>query len=218
MSGFSFPRRWVAVLGILLFIVLLPFAFFGDTFDAWFSLDKNVEWMQSAQGFAWILGIGLLIADILLPVPGTVIMSSLGYVYGFVAGGLIAAAGSFLSGLVAYWLCAMYGEGAVRMILSDREYQRGAVFFDTRGPIVIVLTRWLPVLSEVGACMAGLTKMDLRKFLPALATASLPLGFIFAGIGSLGTEQPALVIVLNILTPLVLWLIVSGCLLSAQQR
>lgn len=198
--------------GILTVLVILPFLFFGGAFERMLSLERNLAWMQSVRGIAWLIGIVLLVADIILPVPGTVIMSSLGLVYGFLLGGGFASAGSFLSGMLAYGLCRTWGERPARFILRDKEYLGGVAFFAEKGGWLIVLTRWLPVLSEVGACLAGLAKMPLGKFVAALGISSLSLGFIFGGLGSLGMTMPSLVVGLNVVVPLVLWGIASAIL------
>lgn len=218
MNAFnSLPGKWYLLLLIAAFTVIIPFIFFGNEFEQWFSLEENIEWMSSIRSFAWFAGILILILDILMPVPGTLVMSSLGYVYGFWFGGLISTIGTFLSGYLAYMLCLRFGVRAARWLLTDKDYLAGVGFFQFRGPIVIVLTRWLPVLSEVGACMAGIAQMPLRKFLLALAAASLPLGFTFAWIGSMGKEWPAFVVVLNICAPLILWFLASKLLINERR-
>jgi hypothetical protein len=47
--------------------------------------------MESYGSWAWAAGIALLVSDIVLPVPSTVVMSALGWMYGWWIGGLICA-------------------------------------------------------------------------------------------------------------------------------
>ena len=51
--------------------------------------------------------------------------------------------------------------------------------------------------------------MPLRQFAVALACGAVPMGFVFAAIGSLGEERPALAIGLSLALPPVLWLIAA---------
>jgi uncharacterized membrane protein YdjX (TVP38/TMEM64 family) len=74
---------------------------------------------------------------------------------------------------------------------------------------LVVISRWLPLFPEVIACMAGLVRMPARLFLLALACGSLPLGFVYVGIGATGIERPALALGLSAGFPPLLWWIVK---------
>jgi membrane protein DedA with SNARE-associated domain len=63
----------------------------------------------------------------------------------------------------------------------------------------------LPLLPEVVACMAGLTKMPAATFFLSLACGSVPVGFVFAWIGAAGRDSPGLAIALSILVPVILY-------------
>ena len=75
-----------------------------------------------------------------------------------------------------------------------------------RGGWLVALSRWMPVLPEAVACLAGLSNMRWRVFLPALACGSVPTGFVFAGIGHLGQSEPAWAFALSAIVPILLWL------------
>lgn len=172
-----------------------------------FSVEGAIEWIKGYEQWAWAAGVGLLFLDFLLPVPGTAVMSALGYVYGALIGGIISATGSFLAGLFAYTLCRMMGPGVAKKLLGEKDYESGKRLFSNTGGWIVVLSRWMPLLPEVVACMAGLTRMPVQKFILALACSSIPLGFAFAYIGSTGTNHPTLAIVLSAGIPPILWLI-----------
>ncbi len=70
---------------------------------------------------------------------------------------------------------------------------------------MIALSRSLPILPEVLACTAGLVRMPFGRFVPALACGSLPMGFLFAGIGAAGHDAPGWALVFNLVVPAVLW-------------
>jgi uncharacterized membrane protein YdjX (TVP38/TMEM64 family) len=165
-----------------------------------------VEWLNSAGPWAWVAGIALLVADLALPVPGTVVISALGYIYGIFVGGLVAAAGLMSAGMAGYglgWLC---GERFARRWLGERDYERGRRLFANGGGWVVALSRALPILPEVISCTAGLVRMPFRKFTVALACGSAPMGFLFAAIGRAGHEAPGWAFGLSLLAPALLWL------------
>ncbi len=73
---------------------------------------------------------------------------------------------------------------------------------------MVVLSRWLPLMPEVVACLAGLSGMPFRRFLVALACGSVPLGFAFAAIGATGREAPWVALAVSAGLPPVLWALV----------
>ena len=190
-------------------LVLGPFLLWGDALTAMFSQGGAVAWLRHYGQWAWGAGLLLLMVDLVLPIPGTVVMAALGYVYGPLVGGLLAGAGSFLAGTVGYTLCRLFGRGAAARIAGADDLARGERLFENAGGWLVVLSRWLPVFPEVVACMAGLMKMPSLRFHLALACGSLPLGFVFAAIGHAGVERPTLALVLSAAIPPVLWLLVQ---------
>ncbi|MDX1548863.1 MAG: VTT domain-containing protein [Rhodothermales bacterium] len=189
-------------------LVLIPFFLWGGAVEAFFVQGGAVAWLRGYGPWAGVAGVLLLVSDLVLPVPGTVVMAALGYLYGPVAGGLLAAGGSFLSGAVGYGLCRALGRRGARWLLGARDLERGERLFARVGGWIVALSRWLPVFPEVVACMAGLTRMRAPVFFAALACGSLPLGFVFATIGHAGVERPVLAVVLSAGLPPLLWLAV----------
>lgn len=186
-------------------LVLLSFFIWGDRFMGFFSEQGTITWLSGYGNWAWAVAILLLMADLLLPLPATIVMAGLGYVYGPIAGGLISAAGSFMAGATGYWLCRLLGERTALQLLGEKDYAYGKKLSRNVGGWIIVLSRWLPVLPEVMACMAGLTRMPVRYFHVALLCGSLPLGFAYAYVGYTGVEHPTLAIGLSVGIPPLIW-------------
>ena len=200
-------RRLFLLFFILAVLVIIPFVIWGDYFQNQMSLEKVVTDLEQSGSWAWAVGAGLLIIDLVLPVLGTVIMSALGVVYGWFWGGVIGSLGSILSGLLAYGLCLKWGRSAGKWIAGESGIAKGeALFSGEIGGWVVALSRWLPVMPEVVACMAGLVRMPFRRFFTALCCGSIPLGFAFAVIGATGRDRPGLALLLSASIPPVLWL------------
>jgi len=195
---------------ILAALVIVPFIIWGDFFEALFSQEGTAEWLEKfGKSWAWLAGIVLLIADLFLPIPGTMVISGLGFFYGFWLGGAIGAAGSTLAGLLAYELCRRLGRRAAEVIAGKKDLERGEKLFGgSAGGWIVVLSRWLPVMPEVIACLAGLSRMPRRRFVLAVACGSVPLGFTFAAIGNAGHQNPQTALILSALLPPILWAIV----------
>ena len=202
-------KRLLLLALLLLAAILIPFVLWGD----WISEHCSAAWLQSWGRWAWAIGIALLIADLLLPIPGTLVQSSLGLIYGFGLGGLIACLGSLLSGLIAYELCSRHGRALALRLCSEAELQRVQRWLERQGgALVMALSRSLPVLTEAVACIAGLVRMPRPRFLLALACGSLPTAFLYAGIGAMGRETPTLAMGASLLAPCLLWLLAQRLL------
>ncbi len=186
-------------------LVLGTWILWGDGLESKFSHEGAVAHLEEAGSFAWLVAWALLVSDVVLPVPGTVVMSALGYIYGPVMGGLLSAAGSTLAGLTAYGLCRLLGEHGAKRLLGEKDFQRGRRWFANGGGWLVCLSRSLPILPEVVACTAGLVRMPFKRFVVALICGSLPLGFVFAWIGAAGRDEPALAMALSLALPALLW-------------
>lgn len=199
------PWFWVFVSAALLAGILAPFFLFGRAFDAALSVEGSVAWMTRFGPWAGLGGILLLVADLFLPIPSTVVMSALGLRFGPWWGGILAGTGSVLSGLLGYGLCRWIGQPAARWFADERSLHAGRALFAARGAWMVLLSRWMPVLPEAIACLAGLAGMPFRDFLFALVCGSFPTGFAFAAVGALGNQNPAAAMVLSIVLPIILW-------------
>jgi len=201
--------RLLGLFLILGLLVIVPFVIWSDNFEVLFSTESAVGWLEGHGNWAWMVGMALLIADLFLPIPGTVVMSALGYLYGWPVGGLISALGSVASGLLAYGMCRGLGRKAAERIAGAEDLKKGERLFSKAGGWVVTWSRWLPVLPEVIACLAGMVKMNFAIFAVALVCGSVPLGFAFAAIGDVGHASPRLAIGASVVIPPLLWWIAS---------
>jgi uncharacterized membrane protein YdjX (TVP38/TMEM64 family) len=191
----------------LMGLVLVTWAVWGGGWEARFSFEGAVTELENAGSWAWAWGMGLLVGDIVLPIPGTVVMSALGWIYGPLIGGLFGSLGSTLAGLIAYGACRLCGDRAARWILGPKDLERGHRMFSSSGGWIVCLSRALPLLPEAVACTAGLVRMPFRRFFVALVCGSFPMGFVFAWVGATGRDSPGLAFGLSLGLPVALWLL-----------
>ena len=197
--------RFLIGLSVIAIAVAFPFLFWGDRLDLMLTRDGAAQWLDDYGQFAWLAGIGLLISDLALPIPTTAVIAALGMVYGPILGGLVASVGSVVSGLIGYGLCRHLGRPCARWLSGERALATGERLFARAGGWVVALSRWLPILSEVVACLAGLSRMRFATFVGALLCGSIPLGFVFATIGHVGEGRPILTLALAAVLPFFLW-------------
>lgn len=208
--------RILLVFIALAVLFLIPFLLFGKDFEAWLTREGAKEWLEDFGTWAWAMALALLVGDLVLPVPASAVMAALGIVYGPVAGGLIGGGGSMLSGLIAYGICRAAGRKAALRLAGEKDLVRGEAFFARAGGWAVAFSRWLPLLPEVIACMAGLARMPFGRFSAALACGSIPMAVTFAALGHVGSEEPLLAVGLCAVIPLLCWAVVSRFLPKAH--
>lgn len=197
--------KMMVVFLTLALVFAVSFYFFGEQAETVFSQERCIRWFANHKNAGWIFGMGLLVSDILLPVPATGIMAALGAVYGLVPGSCISFAGSMLAGLAGYGAARLPGKKAVRYLATDPEMERFKAFFDRYGGYAVILSRTVPILPETISILAGLSRMEFPRFLAALAAGTLPVSVLFTWMGTgQGLGQPA-GILLAVVLPVLAW-------------
>ena len=195
------------LVALLLAGTIGPWLIWGEAFDRSFSLGGTLTWLRELGPWAAAAGVGLLVADIALPIPSTIVMSALGATYGFWVGSLLSILGSMLAGLTAYGLARWAGRPAAIWIAGEDSLVRTEELFARGGAWLVLTSRWLPILPEAVACLAGLARMPFRTFFWALTVGSVPLGLTFAWIGTLTEDREGLALALSAGLPIGAWLL-----------
>jgi uncharacterized membrane protein YdjX (TVP38/TMEM64 family) len=185
--------------------MLVPGLLLGDQIDDYFGGEEGVHRLQAYGPWAGIVAIGLIISDLVLPVPSTAVIAALGMIYGPWLGGLLGGVGSLLAGLVAYGGCRLLGQRFMRILVSEASLEKLSRFFSKHGTWAIALSRWMPLLPEALCCLAGMAHMRLGPFLAALACGSLAMGFAFGFLGQAYLDRPVAGLVISALIPLIIW-------------
>ncbi len=197
--------RLLRIFLVLAVLVLIPFFIWGDRLMVLFNGPACRQWIRDCGAWGWVAVIGILISDLFLPIPATGVMSAAGYIFGPWKGGLISMAGSFLGGLLAYVLCRSLGRGAAVRLAGQEGLAQNEVLFQRTGPWLVILSRWLPVLPEVIACLAGLARMPAGYFLASLFCGTAPMAFTYASVGALFDSEPGWAIAISVALPVLLW-------------
>ena len=161
--------------------------------------------LQKYDAWAWAMGIALIWADLVLPVPQTVVIAALGIIYGTVLGGLLGSVGLITGGLFGYVIMLTSARRMVKRLVGPQSLNTMEGLFKRAGPWAIVLTRSLPYsVPEAMVFLAGLAGMRMGKFTAALTVGSVPTAFVFAAIGAGWADQPILALALSYALPIVL--------------
>lgn len=158
------------------------------------TVEKIRHWIELASEsdptYAALAVAGLLFVDLFIAVPTTTVTLLGGFFLGSVHGALAAFTGLLLAGTTGYGISRRYGDSLIRFLIRDEAKRLEAVeMFRTHGVVVILLSRAMPLLPEVSACMAGMTRMPFVRFLLAWVVSTAPYAIIASYAGSVSTVE-----------------------------
>ncbi len=136
---------------------------------------------------AALLGGGLLLADVFIPVPSSIVMIAHGAAFG-IAGGFLLSLSASVGGTMVGWWLGHRGSGWMNRRISAGERRRAHDFILRYGLVAIILSRMIPILSETVAILSGTTALGWQKVLLAAILGSIPPALIYAVAGSFTTD------------------------------
>jgi uncharacterized membrane protein YdjX (TVP38/TMEM64 family) len=181
-GGGTWSARRVVALCCLaaLAVVLLPYLLLGPSFED--AAARIVESQTSRVATAGI-GVLLLAADMVLPIPSSVVATWLGVALGWFAGMLAAAAGLSIGCFIGFALGRSGGERLVRARAGTHE-RHVSELLSRYGVIVLVLCRGVPIMAEVSVMAAGALGLPAWRCLAATTLANLGVGAVYAAVGA----------------------------------
>ena len=128
-------------------------------------------------------GVGLLVADVVLPVPSSLVMVANGALFGVKLGTLLSLTGTLGAGLFGFSL-GRRGGSLLNRLVSAEERARANDLLDRWGALAVVATRPVPVLAETVAILAGSSPMTWRRMSLATVAGALPGSLLYAVAGA----------------------------------
>lgn len=181
--------RFLVVLTLAAVAVpLVPFVVCGARLD-----QMVAGWLDPPPPAAVLaaLEVGVLAADMLLPVPSSLVATLGGAQLGFVVGTACAWLGMTVGAAAGWWL----GRAAAAPRLAGLAAEERAEL-DRRqrryGPLAVVLTRPVPLVAEAAALVAGGSGMPFREFLAAAGGGNLAIAAAWTLAGVLGRQAESL--------------------------
>jgi membrane protein YqaA with SNARE-associated domain len=164
-----FPLRPIAtILVVSILIPIVPFLIVGELpGERWLNAEGG-----SATGFA-LMGTALLAADVVIPIPSSILGSLLGARLGFGVGFVATFAGLMLGNLVGY--------GLGRLFFARHRSEAMPAAPTVMG---LMLSRSVPVLAEALTFAAGATKLPFATVFGSLCVGNAIYAGALAGSGA----------------------------------
>jgi uncharacterized membrane protein YdjX (TVP38/TMEM64 family) len=166
---------------------------FAPTIAAWIA--------HPGPGAAFAV-VALLVVDLFLPVPSSLVMVLSGAAFGVVQGAALALTGSIGCSILGFELTRRYGRRASARLVGDDELAKLERTFEQNGAGAVFITRALPVMMETMSVVAGLSRMKRSTFILATLAGTIPEVAIYAYAGAKSKETgslvPAVVILLAV--------------------
>lgn len=157
-------------------------------------------WLDEPGPKSALLIVLLLVADLVLPIPSSLVMVLSGAAFGAVKGAAIAGVGSFGCSVLGFEVARRYGRGAAARLVGEADISHLERTFARYGAGAVFVTRALPIMKEAMSVVAGLSAMPRGTFILATIAGTIPEVAVYAWAGSAsrdaGTLVPALVILM----------------------
>ena len=152
--------------------------------------------MRRTGWAAALIGVGLLLGDVALPVPSSAVMVAHGALFGLLPGLGLSLVGG-LGATMAGFALGRRGRGAVQRIATTEQLARADRLLTRWGWLAIAVTRPVPVLAETVAVLAGTSPMRWSTAVLAGAAGVTVPAFLYAAAGAAVTEGLAFGTVLD---------------------
>jgi uncharacterized membrane protein YdjX (TVP38/TMEM64 family) len=199
-------------ISILLFLFVL-FYFIGESLG--FMDENNISnWIfnnsLTSKFVSAFLIIFFLVIDIFLPIPSSFVMILSGKLLGFAFGGFIAFLGAIVSSILGYTICRIGGHRMYYKLIGSKDSHKIEEWFEQYGFLAIIISRPIPMLTEILSCLAGLSKIQFKNFVFASILGTLPICFVYSYFGNLElSSAPLIALWVALIIPAIGWLVVK---------
>ncbi|MEM7356709.1 MAG: VTT domain-containing protein [Acidobacteriota bacterium] len=140
-------------------------------------------WLAGGGAVAALVGIGLLVVDVALPVPSTVVMLAHGALFGVALGTAVSLIGGLGAGLFGFYVGRRGGPLLARLV-DETERQRADALLSRWGDLAVIVSRPVPIVAEAVAILAGTSPMSWGRMALATLAGCLPAAALFAVAGA----------------------------------
>lgn len=199
-------KRYAIVAAIIAVLILISFLLV-EALGIPLLTDPSDD-IRAGGWLAVAIGGGLLLADVFIPIPSSVIMIAQGAAFGVLGGFALSLVASVGGAMIGWWV-GHRGSRIMDRVVSPEEKRQANAFIRRYGLLAIIISRLLPIVAETVSIMSGTTDLGWRRVLVATTIGAMPPALIYAIAGSATTDfaSGALVTVGVVLVAGIAWLI-----------
>jgi len=199
-------RRYLVVSGLIAGFVLVSFLIV-EALGVPLLVDPADRFESAGFGVA-ALGVSLLLVDVFIPVPSSIVMTAQGALFGFLGGTALGMIGSVGATLIGFAIGRRSSRLINRYIGAAGEDQSRSLIHRL-GPLALIVTRPLPILAETTAIVAGSTAMTWRQAATGSLIGCLPAAALYSAAGAFAADVATglLVFPLVLLLAALFWVI-----------
>ena len=186
----------LAILAALYFVIPSFQNFITEAFDILTSDDQEriTTWVAQFKLAGPVVLILIMVVQMFLfIVPNVFLMMVAIISYGPVWGAVISFLGVFASSSVGYMIGKYLGPVTVSKLMSDKAQKKTSEFIKNYGVAAIAITRISSLSNDSLSIVAGLLKMNYRKYILATLGGITPLIILLAIYGRNGNILKALI-------------------------
>jgi uncharacterized membrane protein YdjX (TVP38/TMEM64 family) len=201
-------RYWVdAVPFLALFLILLILFLLSEALGIPLLTDPTPV-LERGCVLGALVGVGLLVVDVALPVPSSLVMVTHGALFGVAIGTLLSLVGSTGAALVGFAIGRRGGPLLARLV-SANERGRANRLLTRWGMLAIIVTRPVPLLAETTAVVVGSSPLGWGRMALAALAGSFPGALLYALTGAVAArlQNGVLVFGLVLLVVSSFWLV-----------
>lgn len=183
--------RWTLFAVLLLAFILVPFVLYEGEMNA---LVEDALQREGSIALITLAVVGFLVADVVLPIPSSFVLTTAGYLLGTGAGTAVCFVGLSCASLAGYALGRYAGGPLAQRIVGSAQLERFADLSSRHGDALLVAFRAMPVLAEATTILAGISRMPLPRFVLIVSIGNFFVSLVYAWIGAVSASQSSFVI------------------------
>lgn len=178
------------VIAVVLALPILPLLILGEGFEQ--EVASRFEQTVEPGPFAGLV-VGILAADVLVPVPSSFVSTLAGARLGIAAATVASWLGMTLGACAGFGLARLGGRPLLARLVRADDVARLEHLGARLGPTVLVVTRAVPVLAEASVFFLGATRLSWARFVGPVALANLGIALVYSVVGQVAWQQAAIV-------------------------
>ncbi|MCD9186444.1 MAG: VTT domain-containing protein [Pyrinomonadaceae bacterium] len=192
-------RKILIPLAVTCFLIILLFLLFGNV-ESFF--EDLLNRSQNNPSKYAILSFIILVSDIALPVPSSIVMYLNGTILGFAGGFVLSFVSVILSSVAGYFI----GRGSSAVLKSEADISANKIM-EKYGYPAILMTRGIPIISESICIVCGFNRFNFSTYLIMNIVGYVPICLVYAYFGSVALNKNLFLISFggSLLITFVLW-------------